>query len=125
MLATLPALAMLLGAGLAAPAYASAGGHGHDVLLEPGNLLVSGSVFQDDPNIVAGKTVLPPGCTSGCATAVADGTYPQVFNNDLADASFGVTSKIMLDELTPSGSLIGSLPVPAGGPERAVTSFSS
>jgi hypothetical protein len=125
LLATLPALTMLLGAGLAAPAYASASGHGHNDSLEPGNLLVSGSVFTSDPNIVAGKTVLPPGCTSGCATAVADGTYPQVFNNDLADGSFGVTSKITLDELTPSGSLIGSLAVPAGGPEGAVTSFSS
>ncbi len=35
----------------------------------PGNLLVSTSVYQNDPNIVAGSTQLPPGCTTKCVTA--------------------------------------------------------
>jgi hypothetical protein len=30
-------------------------------------------------------------------TAVADGTYPNVFNNEAPDASFGITSKILPD----------------------------
>ena len=34
--------------------------------------------------------------------------YPYVFNNDTVDGSFGVTSPIILDELTPSG-LAGGL----------------
>jgi len=37
--------------------------------LKPGDLLVSESYYANDPNIVAGTTQLPPGCTTGCATA--------------------------------------------------------
>ncbi|MBV9794623.1 MAG: hypothetical protein JO016_11865 [Actinobacteria bacterium] len=70
--------------------------------------------------------MLPPGCTTGCVTATADGTYPQVFNNVLADPSFGVTSKITLTELSPSGRTLGALAVPSSSPAgRVVTSFSS
>jgi hypothetical protein len=77
---------------------------------------------------------LPPNCVpaNGCATAITDGTYPTVFNNDLADASFGITSKIFLDQITPSGTLVTSLEVPNssqnGVPptkDQMVTSFSS
>jgi hypothetical protein len=64
---------------------------------------------------------LPPGCTTGCVTATANGSYPQVFNNDLADASFGVTSRVFLSEMTPSGQSLGTIEVPNG----LVTSFSS
>ena len=102
-----PAAALLAGTALAVPAQAAAGhpaapadgsgGRG----LTPGDLLVSGSTFTNDPAIVAGETVLPPGCTSGCVRANADGTYPQVFNNDAVDGSFGITSPIFLDQLTP------------------------
>jgi hypothetical protein len=44
-----------------------------------------------------------------------------VFNNDLADASFGVTSRIFLSEMTPGGQSLGTVEVPNG----LVTSFSS
>ncbi len=93
----------------------------------PGNLLVATSTYQDDPNIVAGVTQLPPGCgssTDPCGTAVASGDYPYVFNNDQVDGFFGVTSPITLLELTRWGQQIGSIRVPseAGG---VVTSFSS
>jgi hypothetical protein len=73
-------------------------------------------------------TVLPPGCTSGCVTATADGSYPGVFNNALADGSFGVTSPIFLNEVTPAGRLVRTLRVPDGtrpGGSGVVTSFSS
>jgi hypothetical protein len=100
--------------------------------LIPGNLLVSTSVYQNDPNIVAGSTQLPPGCTSKCVTATADGTYPYVFNNDAVDGSFGVTSKIVLDQLTPFGFPLGSIVVPnstdpsvSPASDQMVTSFSS
>ena len=53
--------------------------------------------------LTPGVTVLPPGCTSGCVTATADGSYPGVFNNVLADGSFGITSPIFLNEVTPAG----------------------
>src|SRR5882757_1405061 len=105
----------------------------------PGNLVVSRSVYDNNPNNVqAGITVLPPNCavTSGACspvvTAINDGTYPFVFNNDTVDASFGITSKIILDQITTAGSLVTSLEVPNSsqngmppGRNQMVTSFSS
>ena len=103
-------------------AGASPAGGGFGVLL-PGQLLVSESVYTKAPNIVAGQTQLPPGCSgSNCVTAVANGNYPQVFNNALVDGSFGVTSRVFLSEMTPSGVPLGTITVPPG---RLVTSFSS
>jgi len=102
--------------------------------LFPGNLLVSGSVYQSDPSLLTpGVTVLPPGCTSDCAVATNDGTYPGVFNNDLVDPSFGVTSPVFLEQITPSGRTVNTLRVPIPGPglglgfgqDGMVTSFSS
>jgi hypothetical protein len=104
------------------PAGASAVGNGSRFIL-PGNLLVSESFYTNDPNIVAGQTQLPPGCAGfNCVTATADGTYPQVFDNNLVDGSFGVTSRIFLAEMTPGGFPIATIPVPSSD---LVTSFSS
>lgn len=58
----------------------------------------------------AGETVL----------AVANGQYSQVFNNSTPDASFGVTSPITVEQLTPTGLVVSTVSI-AG----AVTSFSS
>ena len=33
----------------------------------PGNLLVSRSVYENDPSLTAGVTELPAGCVAGCA----------------------------------------------------------
>ncbi len=96
-------------------------GHGQSRLI-PGDLLVSTSYYRNDPNIVAGTTVLPPGCTSGCGTAVANGNYPYVFNNDSVDGSFGVTAPLFLEEITQSGRPQGVIPVPTS---ELNTSFSS
>ena len=101
--------------------------------LTPGNLLVSTSVYQTAPNIVAGTTQLPPGCSGGtCKTAVAGGTYPYVFNNISADAAFGVTEPIVLQQLTTAGTPVSSLTVPnsttpgvGATDDQMVTSFSS
>ena len=83
-------------------------------------------------------TILPPNCAAtqgGCGAstgAPANGTYPFVFNNDLYDGSFGITSRIFLDQLTPNGWLIDSLEVPnsldrgiKSSSDQLVTSFSS
>jgi hypothetical protein len=111
-------------------------GRGEDVLL-PGNLLVSRTVYSNNPANVKVGEVLPPDCaatTGGCsapAGAPFDGTYPAVWNNDLYDASFGITSKIFLDEITPFGSPLKTIAVPAQVSEgrtaadHLVTSFSS
>ena len=102
----------------------------------PGNLLISRSVYDNNPaNVVAGTTLLPPNCVApNCVTATDSGAYPYVFNNVLADGSFGITSRIVLDQLKPSGKLVNSLEVkvphswehrnePTG--EQVVTSFPS
>jgi hypothetical protein len=117
-------------------AYAQNG----SVYFNPGNLVVSRSVYDNNPNTLAvGVTQLPPNCqpasgscTTPPATAIADGTYPYVWNNDSVDASFGITSKIYLDQIAPDGTLLTSLEVPNssqnGVPptkDQMVTSFSS
>src|SRR5579862_7224341 len=133
--------AALLGVSVAmmgAAAQISGSASGASASLVPGDLLVATSLYQSDPHIVAGTTELPPGCSPAakapdpCGTAVANGDYPTVFNNDPIDGSFGVTSKILLDQLTPSGTPVGTIEVPnstdAGviaSSDQMVTSFSS
>ena len=101
----------------------------------PGNLVVSRSVYDNNANNIVVGTQLPPNCakTVGpCAPATNNGTYPFVFNNVIPDPSFGVTSKIFLDQITPFGFLLNSLEVPNSsqwtahaGSNQLVTSFSS
>jgi hypothetical protein len=118
---------------LAVAAAVSSTATGSSDFFTPGNLVVSRSVYDNNPANVSVGEQLPPGCSaSNCVSAIADGTYPLVFNNDLVDGSFGVTSAIYLDQLTPDGTLVNSLEVPnssnKGVPstkDQMVTSFSS
>jgi len=107
-----------------------------DIGFRPGNLLLSRSVYDNNPaNVVAGTTLLPPNCVApNCVTATDSGAYPFVFNNVLTDGSFGITARIVLDQLKPSGKLVNSLEVkvPHRGEDRddptrehVVTSFPS
>jgi hypothetical protein len=126
-------------AGSAFTASAQTTIHKSGAVFTPGNLVISRSVYDNNPkNIYVGEP-LPPNCTSGpagCAgNATYDGTYPLVWNNNLVDGSFGITSKIMLDQYTPAGQYVNSLEVPnslqyppAPTPlkvDQLVTSFSS
>lgn len=106
-------------------------GHGH---LRPGHLLLSRAVYDGNAvSITPGVTQLPPNCTAGnCATANAGSAYPQVFNNDQVDGSFGITARIVLDELKRNGEPVQSLEVPnsavrgvRANSDQMVTSFSS
>jgi hypothetical protein len=121
--AALPGLAACAAAAMAvlAPGVAHAQPSLGSARLAPGNLLVSTSQYRE-ADIQPGVTVLPPGCTTECATATADGAYPYVFNNDIVDSSFGVAAPITLDQYTPAGRLVSTLPVPSS---QLVTSFSS
>jgi len=104
---TLLAACVVTGAAIAATttSVGTAAAHGDDGVFLPGNLLVSRSVYTGDAGtITAGVTVLPPGCTSGCAVANSNGSYPGVFDNDLVDGSFGITAPIFVDQVTPSKS---------------------
>jgi hypothetical protein len=116
-------------ASTAAPSAADGRAAGHGLgfglptRLIPGDLLVSTSRYTNDPNIVAGTTQLPPGCTgANCVTAIANGSYPQVFNNVTVDPAFGVTSPFYLDQITPWGLPQGVIRVPSS---ELNTSFSS
>jgi hypothetical protein len=99
----------------------------------PGNLVVSRSVYDNlSGNVTVGEQ-LPPNCTAGnCVSAANNGTYPFVFNNAPVDASFGITSRIFLDQITPSGVPLNTLELPNslqpwinGKSDQLVTSFSS
>jgi hypothetical protein len=101
--------ALVAGAAIAPISNAAAQRAGD--VFTPGNLVVSRSVYIENPAL---------------------GLYPFVWNNVLLDPSFGITSKILLDELTPTGGLAGTLEVPNstqnGVPptkDQLVTSFSS
>src|SRR5215469_4451030 len=123
-----------LAAGIAA--YAGDDLHGRDFHFWPGNLVVSRSVYDNNASNVQVGEILPPHCpaaSGGCGIAPGapyDGTYPYVWNNDLYDGSFGITSRIYLDQMTPDGWLIDTLEVPnslrpAAREGAMVTSFSS
>src|SRR5215831_17723068 len=104
--------------------------HSRHFEFRPGTLVVSRSVYAGDAGTVSVGQTLPPGCVAGtitlpllaggtttvkvkCSAAIADGTYPTVFNNDKADGSFGITSPIFLDNLKTNGERIGTLEVPS------------
>jgi hypothetical protein len=93
-----------------------------DALYSHKNLVVSRSVYDNKAGNVKVGQILPPNCTNSCVTATYDGTYPTVWNNNLVDGSFGITSKIFLDQITPSGKPVNSIEVPTN---QIVTSFSS
>src|ERR1017187_8495016 len=98
----------------------------------PGNLVLSRTVYGGNANTVIAGQPLPPVCpsTAACGTAKAtdNGAAPSttgtnnVWNNNKADGSFGITSPIFLDQLSPTGTVINTLQVPAN---LIVTSFSS
>jgi hypothetical protein len=105
--------------------------------LAPGNLVVSRSVYTYNDAVKVGQ-VLPPDCTGttgGCAGAggaIANSSFPYIFNNDTYDSSFGITSKIELDEINVYGDLLKTIEVPnstdtgiTGTSDQLVTSFSS
>ena len=112
----------------------TAAGHGNNSvhgLLLPGHLLLSSTTYTVPASaITVGKTILP-GCTLGTAgdpncTAVADASYPGVFNNEEYDPSFGITTPISLQLITPSGHTMSTVQVPTDtNGDHLVTSFPS
>jgi hypothetical protein len=110
-----------------------------NAVFAPGNVVVTRSVYSGTSSTVAIGENLPPNCVPNkankvtCGNAVANGSYPTVFNNVIAaDPSFGITSPVFIDQITPGGTLINSLEVPnslmngvTGSSDQLVTSFSS
>jgi hypothetical protein len=129
-------IAILSAAALATSIPAVAQDHaGAGIHFFPGNLIVSRSVYDNNANNVKVGALLPSNCANTvgpCAAAINNGTYPFVFNNDTIDASFGITSRIFLDQITPWGFVLDSLEVPNSSfknirseSNQLVTSFSS
>ncbi len=127
---------VLVSAALMAGAVSASAQKPDNTFFQPGNLVVSRSVYDNNPNNVQVGQLLPPNCQqtqAGCnGNATNDGTYPTVWNNNLVDGSFGLTSAIFLDQYTVAGSLVNSLQVPntrsigvAPLGDQMVTSFSS
>jgi hypothetical protein len=134
----LKAIAMLSPVVLCVPAMAQfPAAFDFGARLYPNNLVVSRSVYDNKASNVTIGEMLPPNCnltTAGCptpSTAQFDGTYPTVFNNVIADPSFGITSKIYLDQISLLGFRINSIEVPNSdqklnaNADHLVTSFSS
>lgn len=96
-------------AALAADAHAQA--------IAPGNLIVSRTVYAGNASTVSAGQALPGG-----GTAVANGTFPNVFKNESPDPAFGVTAPIYLDQLTTGGTRVGTIAIDPG---RLSTSFAS
>ena len=115
----------------------------------PGTLVITRSVYEGKASTVVNGESLPFGCQGGltgltvnvptttggttpvtvpCGVASDNGEYPNlhdthnVWNNANSDPSFGVTSPIFLDDITPDGRTLGTLSVPT---DKIVTSFSS
>ncbi|MBV9850790.1 MAG: PEP-CTERM sorting domain-containing protein [Armatimonadetes bacterium] len=114
----------------AAPAMAAAGLFGlvndaHAQFFTPGSLIVSSSTYTGTASTVTVGQTLPGG-----GTATYNGTYPNVFNNDKPDGSFGVTAPIFLSQFTISGAGTNTLSATTGPtlsiPTNLITSsFSS
>jgi hypothetical protein len=129
------AVALSLGALAILPAIAQEPEFEAGIHFFPGNLVVSRSVYDNNANNVKVGALLPPNCANTvgpCVAATNNGKYPEVFNNVIPDAAFGITSKIFLDQVTPFGFVLDSLEVPNSSlrnvrteSNQLVTSFSS
>ena len=90
----------------------------------PGNIVVTRSDYAGSASTLSVGQALPDSPATGAApyAAIANGSYPNVFNNAAVDGSFGVTSPIFVDQLTPAGSLVNTLAI---NPSLLTTSFAS
>ena len=82
---------------------------------QPGNLLVSRVIYDNNAKNVQVEYSAAAELQTATPRARrqrAMAPTPTVWNNDLVDGSFGITAKIVLDQLTPSGQFINSLEVP-------------
>ena len=71
-----------------------------------GNLIVSETIYGGIASTVAiGQTL------SGGGKAVADGSSLNVFKNEVPDPSFGVSSAILLKQMTTSGTLLNTMAI--------------
>jgi hypothetical protein len=119
--------ALLAGASalaLAAQSEAAFAAKGQQILHN--SLVVSSSTYDRSQgaiaSLTAGTTVLANSATA-TTTAIADNSYINTWNNESADASYGVTSAItLLNVNATTGAIRHTIPVPTN---QVVTSFPS
>lgn len=85
---------------------AASGAFAQTPIFAPGDLLVSRSTYLGTAGTVAFPGILPNN-----AASVANGLFPNVFNNETPDGSFGVTSPFYIDRMKGTGGLISTIPV--------------
>jgi hypothetical protein len=131
---SLAASAALAAAAVTGSADAHGLGHhsfwGPQPRLLPDSVVISGTVFPRDGVTLSVGENLPylTGTDSAgdpvppFATAVANGQYPYVFNNDSADGSFAVNTPIDLWDVSLTGQPLDTVHVPT---REMTTSFSS
>lgn len=86
--------------------------------ISSGALLVSRTAYAGTASSVAIGQALPGG-----GVAVADGGFPEVFENETPDPSFGITSPIFIDNVNlTTGAVLNTLAV---DPTQMVSSFAS
>ena len=111
--------------GVIAISTASPAALADESLLPAGSLIISSSTYDRSQGAVASLkvgSVLPDSATA-TTTATSNNNYITVWNNETADASFGVTSPIRLTAVDPrDGRALRSIWVPT---REVVTSFSS
>ena len=92
--------------------------------LLPNSLIISSTTYHNTQGAIASLAVGSPiGTTAAAPKATAGNDYVNVWNNSSPDASFGVTTPIVLTAVEPhSGHVLRTLQVPT---EQVVTSFSS
>jgi hypothetical protein len=90
------------------------------------SLLISTTTYEDSgavANLVAGQSLLPGANAGQTSTAVSNGALNTVWNNEVGDPSFGVTSAISLSDLNANtGAVLASTTI---NPNIVSTSFSS
>jgi hypothetical protein len=91
----------LLTASTCAAALSSAAG-AHAAIFT-GNLVVSALTYEGTSSTVQAGQALPNCSASSCVSAIANGSYANVFQNDTVDANFGVTAPYSLQFFNSNG----------------------
>ncbi|MDD4913928.1 MAG: hypothetical protein PHW13_02665 [Methylococcales bacterium] len=130
------AIGMILAVGLSSPAFATDTSTLPTGIIDSGpitfnanDLVVTSSFYEGtDAAIVSGSTVLAGKTAGTTSTAVADSSYLNVWNNTTPDASFGITSPIIVSDVSTSGATQATYNLTAMAASQGVnlvTSFSS
>ncbi len=122
---TLDAVVLAAATGILVLGISAPAARADQPFLQPDSLVVSSSTYDRSQGAVASLTIgtTLPDTAEATTQAIADNSYVTVWNNATVDASFGVTSPILLSDIEPhDGHVFQAIHVPT---DQVVTSFSS